>query len=416
MSSQTSRKLMFLAWRSPWPAYSGGDLRTLGLLKELNKSFDVELVVMLPQALSNEQEVVLKDYSASIVQIPLKNITVFEKLLTLLTIFRFRVTYHCAVLNRSFRIYPDILKRIQDYPGVVYASYGHWGSLIGNQQAPNWILDQHNADVDFWRIYASQVSNPLMKLAALINWQFADRHFRRIYRKVGHIVSVCEEDKQLTLALAPSANIDVIPNGVDCSYFFSDRVARMDLPRLLFTGTSVARNMTALHNFVRNVFPLIQQKIPNVELLVGGNFDSKAQAKFKANRGVRFTGRVDDMRPVFNQSDVFVAPFEETHGSKLKIAEAMAMGISIASTPEGIRGFPLVDGESVLVGYSKEQFASHAVTLLSDSKLRESMGKNARKIAEVTIDWAVLGKQLKEIVNLVFEDLPSFDEKRNTTL
>jgi glycosyltransferase involved in cell wall biosynthesis len=156
---------------------------------------------------------------------------------------------------------------------------------------------------------------------------------------------------------------------------------------------------------VQNVFPLIQRELPNIELLIGGNFDSKAQAQFRRYRGICFTGRVDDIRPIFNKSDVYVAPFKETHGSKLKIAEAMAMGIAIISTPEGIRGFPLVDGESVLIAYDNEQFASHSVALLSNPVRRERIGVNARKVAEMFIDWKILGKRLIQIVDSVYEEI-----------
>ena len=398
MSYENKKKIMFLAYESPWPAHSGGDLRTLGLLKELGRVFEIELIILTRQSLSNEQLAVLKDYSCSIDQVSLRFISFREKLQAIGQMFRFRLPYHCALIRASFRKPCTVLERIRSFPGIVYASYGHWGTLAP-MQAPSWILDQHNADVEFWRVYASQTTNYFIKGAALINWRLADKHFRKIYPHVGHIVSVCEEDKQLTLNLCPQAQVDVIENGVDCSYYVPDRKTRTVPPRILFTGTSAPRNMTALKQFVHNVFPLIKKELPETELLVGGNFHAKAQAKFKDNSNIRFTGRVDDMRPLFNQSDVYIAPFEETHGSKLKIAEAMAMGMCIVSTPEGVRGFPLVDGESVFIARSNKQFAAHVIRLLRDPFQRERAGALAREVALSTVDWKVLGKRLLNIVN-----------------
>jgi len=399
------KRVMFLSWEIPWPAYSGADLRTLGLLREISKEFEIELVILSRRPLSARQKGFLSDYARKIIRIPLRDISPQDKLRVAGLMLRFRYPYHSAVLKLSFQDYPDLLHRILSFPGVVYASFGHWGSLIPNQQARNWILDQHNADVHFWRVYASQVLNPVVSLAALINWRLSDRHFRCIYPRVGRIISVCQEDKELTKALASRTQVEVIANGVDCSYHAPDRKPRTGPPRLLFTGTSVPRNMAALRKFVNNVFPLIQRELPNAELLVGGNFSTEAQAQFRENRSVRFTGPVDDMRPIFNQSDVYVAPFEETHGSKLKIAESMAMGMAIISTPEGIRGFPLVDGESVLIAHSKEQFAEHAVALLEDSVRQERLGAAARKVALSTIDWKILGKRLLKIINSVYEGM-----------
>ena len=398
MEHEACKKVMFLVYESPWPAHSGGALRTMGLLRELNKTFKVDLVVLSRKSLSYEQINVLKEYSHSIVSVSLRIVSVIDKIHILKHMLQHALPYHCATIEASFEKDLKVLRKIQGYQGIIFTDVGHWGVLTRDRQAPNWILNQCDADVEFWRIYASQTTNCLYKVGALINWWLANKHFREIYKRVGRIVSVCEEDKKLTQNLCSQAQIDVIENGIDCSYYAPDRKTRTGPPRILFTGTSAARNLIALGQFLRNVFPLVQKEIPRTELIVGGNFNAKAQTKFKNFSNVRFTGRVDDMRPLFNQSDVFIAPFEETHGSKLKIAEAMAMAMSIVSTPEGIRGFPLVDGESVFIAYSNEQFAEHVTRLLRNPVQREKAGALAREIALTFINWEVLGIRLVNIV------------------
>jgi glycosyltransferase involved in cell wall biosynthesis len=163
--------------------------------------------------------------------------------------------------------------------------------------------------------------------------------------------------------------------------------------------------MTALHKFTRDAWPLIVAEMPGVELLVGGNFDLKAQAEFAHIKNMRFTGRVDDMRPAFDQSDVFVAPFEDTHGSKLKIAEAMAMAMPIVSTVQGIRGFPLVDGQSVLIAQDDAQFARHVIDLLDNALMRRKLGLAARGVAEKCLCWSQLGQRLEKIIAEVQKEI-----------
>jgi glycosyltransferase involved in cell wall biosynthesis len=394
----TIDRVMFLAWESPWPAYGGGSLRTLGLLQQLTRVFDVNLLVLSRCPLTASQTQYLCGLGCRVKRLPLRDISYGDKLRTVCVMAAQGLPYHCAVLRSSFFRHPDVLDRIRNFPGVVYASYGHWGTLTADRHAANWILDQQNADIDFWRVYASQTISLINKLAARVNWRLAAKHFRQIYGHIEHVVSVCDEDKQITLTIAPHLQVDVIENGVDCSYMLPNRAPHEGPPRILFTGTSAARNVRALRWFVRNVFPTIQRELPEAELLVGGNFSVGAQAEFVQRHNIRFTGRVDDMRPIFNQGDVYIAPFEETHGSKLKVAEAMAMGMPIVSTPAGIRGFALVDGESVLIASSDQQFAERVVALLRDPMRREFLGAAARRVAVSTIDWAVLGQRLVEIV------------------
>ncbi len=402
----TTPKLLFLAEESPWPARSGAALRSLGLLTELSKFFEVELLLVSRYSLSAEQRNALKVLAKVISVVPLKDVSLMDKFRASVRMLQLGNPYHSAVLEVSLHDYPDMRRKIEQFSGVVFTSVGHWGTLVFNRPACNWILNQCDADVEFWRVYASQTTHFLARLAARINYRLARNHYPSIYANVGCIISVCEEDRQHTLALAPQAQVHVIENGVDCSYYVPHKVARTGPPRLLFTGTSATRNMTALHTFVKNVLPLIRSQIADVELLVGGNFSSKAQAEFTGVANMRFTGRVDDMRPVFDQSDVFVAPFAETHGSKLKVAEAMAMAMPIVSTPAGVRGFPLVDGESVLIAYSNEQFASQVVGLFKDAITRERLSRAARCVAIASIDWQVLGKRLASIVENTFRVLP----------
>lgn len=403
--STKSRNVLFLSYESPWPAFSGAALRALGLLKELNRAYSIEMILLTRKPLTSKQRTTLEKYAETIVRVALRDVSRRDKIRATVSMSIYGYPYHNAVLYNSLDGVPDVLHRIITYPGVVFTNVGHWGSIVRNQYSPNWVLNQCDAEVDFWRVYASQAMSTTHRILAWINYQLAKRHFPPIYNNVGRIISVCEEDRQLTRALAPNTPIDVIENGVDCSYFTPRRAARTGPPRLLFTGTSAPRNVTALRGFVRNIFPLVKRQLPDTELLVAGNFSPAAQAEFADVPNIRFTGRVDDIRPYFDQGDVYIAPFAETHGSKLKIAEAMAMAMPIVSTPQGVRGFALVDGESVLIARNNNEFAEHVISLIKDPAHRKQLGENAREVALATIDWPVLGRKLIRIVQKTVESL-----------
>jgi len=254
-------------------------------------------------------------------------------------------------------------------------------------------------------VYASQASSPWIRLIALVNWRLSHGLYAQVYPKVGRVIAVCEEDRSLTLAVAPTARVEVIENGVDCQYFSPNRARRLGPVRLLFTGTSSRRNVVALRQFVQRIYPSVRARLPGVELLVAGNFTPEAQGLFRGVPSLRFTGPVDDIRPFFNECDIFVAPFQAAHGSKLKIAQAMAMGMPIVSTARGVRGFELLDGQSVLVAQSDQEFAGKIVTLAQDSEQREQLSKAAREVALATLDWPVLGRRLRAIVGAVYQEL-----------
>lgn len=397
--------ILFLALDSPWPAYSGATLRSFGLLKELSKQHRIEMVILTHSKLSSEQFTELDKYAQIIHVIPLKDTIIVEKLRAIFHSFIKQIPYHCAIIERSLQDFPEIQEKILGYTGLVFTSIGHWGIYIQKKHAKNWVLNQCDADVEFWRVYAMQATNFLVRMAAQLNYRLAKKTFPSIYAHAGRVISVCQEDKLLTENLSPTAKVEIIENGVDCAHLVPKLTKTENPSRLLFTGTSVARNMLALSRFVTNVLPLIRRTFPEQELLIAGNFSFKAQSKFKAYHRISFTGTVPDIRPYFNQSDVFISPFEETYGSKLKIAEAMAMGMPIVSTIQGVRGFQLVDGQSVCLARDDEEFASRVVELLQDVNMRQRLGKKARQVALKTLNWPILGQRLEKIIEDVAREI-----------
>lgn len=393
--------VLFLALECRWPPHSGAGLRSWGILHQLSERFDIEAIVASRRPPDAAQKEALSRCCRRVDHVLLPDRSAVGAARTVAAMFCRRLPYHCASLWLAFRNRPELVQRVHTFPGTVFTSVGHWGVLCPPGGGERWILNQCDADIAFWHSYARQTGAWHVKAAALANWAMARRFFPPVYRRVARVVSVCAEDRDLTLAAAPEAHVSVIPNGVDCGYLTPVQRTAIDRPRVLFTGTSARRNVEALRDFTARIMPRVREAVPDVELLVGGNFSASAQRGFRESPGVRFTGRVPDMRPVFGQSDVFIAPFRDAHGSKLKIAEAMAMAMAIVTTPEGVRGFPLRHGASALVAGTDREFAECVVRLLRDPIERAALGRRARALAEAELHWPRLGERLEALVGSV---------------
>lgn len=394
---KNKKNLLFLSWGVPWPAHTGADLRTMGLLRQLSRFRSVDLFILSQREPTAGQISYLSQFCSSNYWCPMPVHAVAVR--ALFGMICKGTPFHCAVARLALSSNKEALRKLSEFDGIVYASYGHWGTLVKGKNAKHWILDQQNADVDLWRVYIKQTSNPLRKTAAFINWILARRHFPPIYHNVGAVVAVCQEDRELTLTLAPEARVEVVENGVDCLFLKPNRSEVSSGTCLLFTGTSAIQNLLPLKRFAQTVLPMVRKQIPEIHLLVGGRFDRRKQREFARFEAMNFTGEVDDMRPIFDSSDIYVAPFHDAYGSKLKIAEAMAMAMPIVSTPMGVRGFPLEHKRSVMIARDDSEFVDHVVRLAKDPELRSRLGMAARDLAVKTIDWTILGQRLKHLLN-----------------
>ena len=84
-------------------------------------------------------------------------------------------------------------------------------------------------------------------------------------------------------------------------------------------------------------------------------------------------------------------PLRVGGGTRLKILDAWAMGKAVVSTTVGCEGLDARDGENILVRDDPGAFAEAVERVLTDVALRERLGVAARRTAEKTYSWRVIG-------------------------
>ncbi len=188
--------------------------------------------------------------------------------------------------------------------------------------------------------------------------------------------------------------------GIDVGrYRFVDEGREPDT--LLFVGNfKHPPNQSALEWFVREVWPLVRARRPAARLIAVG---AQAPVGFKeqvAAPGVEFAGEVEDIRDPMNRYAVFVAPIQTGSGVRVKLLEAFAAGIPVASTRIGAEG--LADGASearggiVELGDTAEDFAAATLRLLEAPEQARELAGRARAEVERHWDMATITGRLVE--------------------
>ncbi len=404
MTSFTAPPITFLAFENPLVVNDGYSSRVNGLFRQLAHAYPIHLVTLTRKPFTPDEQTQLEQIALRVTRIPRADRSSREKLLVGMRAVARRLPYHAALVEYSLTRHPSSIAALPGINDRVYANLLWWTLPLRIQRGAHWILDQHNADVHFWQGYEQHSREPAVRLAARINRSLTADYCQQIYPHVGMIISVCEEDRDLTRAIYAGTPIEVVENGVDCDYFVP-APKTCDQRTILFTGTSAERNMQALRYFLREVYPLVLTQIPNLRFVIGGNFSLQAQRELRHVQGIEFTGPVPDMRPVFQQARIFVNPFQQAYGSKLKVSEALAMGMCIVSFAEGVRGMPVVDRESVLLAHTNTEMAAILIEALHNPALVERIAYNARIVAETALDWRrVLGPRLRTITAGVWQE------------
>ena len=208
-------------------------------------------------------------------------------------------------------------------------------------------------------------------------------------------VVVSEDEGQLVKASCGDSAICVVPNGVDVQYFSP----RSDPggARLLFCGRlDQLANRGAITYFFHSMWPALSEKIRYLEIdVVGKNPPAWLLELSQRDPRVHVPGFVDDVRPYFQKATLFVCPITDGGGTRLKILDALAMGMPIVSTTFAASGLSLRDGEHLLLADTPEAFIEKILSMLSDRELRKRLAQSGCDIARRTYSWDSIGQNLR---------------------
>jgi glycosyltransferase involved in cell wall biosynthesis len=202
-------------------------------------------------------------------------------------------------------------------------------------------------------------------------------------------------------------NIYVIPNGVDCDIFRPEK--KSDNKTIIFIGgTGYPPNAEALRFFLKDIYPRIQQEIPDVQMTVIGATEKFLRKNKIYNPSVTALGFVTDVNPYLLSASVGICPIRHGSGTRLKILTFMASGLPVISTRKGAEGINYLNGENIVIADTDEDFARETVTLLKYPKKRERIGANARELVSKAYDWKIISEDIRSAYKeILFPDIGS---------
>jgi glycosyltransferase involved in cell wall biosynthesis len=245
----------------------------------------------------------------------------------------------------------------------------------------------HNVEHQIWRRLRDVERRWWRRGLLSIEWRKMRAQEGHACRRATLTVAVSAEDRDRLAAQAPGATVVDVPTGVDVDYFRPIEGSEI-LGRLVFSGSmDWYPNEDGILYFVREILPRVRQERPDVTLTVVGRRPSDHLRAVAERAGVTVTGTVPDVRPYLAEAALYVVPLRVGGGTRLKIFEALAMGIPVLSTGLGAEGLTVVDGQHLVLADGAEAFSRQVVALLNDSVRRRSLSLEGRRLVEEQYAW-----------------------------
>jgi len=192
--------------------------------------------------------------------------------------------------------------------------------------------------------------------------------------------------------------VDLVPNGVDTEFFSLRKFKNSEEKKIiLFVGNfKWLQNREAVSILIKSIWPQIKKSLPDAKLWIIGKFPTKEILNF-ASSSITVSSGINDIRTVYLQADVLLAPIYGPGGTRYKILESMAAGLPVVTTPTGIEGLDCIYGKEVLIGKKPIDLANETIKVLTNDNLYKNLVQNGRRLVESQFNWKTIASSLDRI-------------------
>lgn len=393
-------RLLVLSHRLPFPPHNGAAIRSWHLFRELANDFDITALcfdrtdpalVAMPVA----ERVRGLDFCRRVDVFPIEQQHSRRRLVAdHLESIASGLPYVHA-MHRSARFETALQRELATGRfDLVHVDSLDLIRLLPHLAGLQVVCNHHNAESTLLKRRAGRERGPrswyIRHQAALLA-----RSERQVLARFRLNLVVSNEDRDLLRNLAPDARFEVLPNGVDTSFFqplnYPTRAGAV-----FVGGTTWYPNRDGLEWYADTIHPCMHRHGVHDPVTWVGRILDEERRLFR-REGLHFTGYVDDIRPHVLGAGCFIAPLRVGGGTRLKLLDAWAMGMPVVATRAAAEGLNWRDGENMLVADGPEEFAGAVARVLSDKALAARLGAAGRAEVEANYSWSTVGGRLRTL-------------------
>lgn len=218
------------------------------------------------------------------------------------------------------------------------------------------------------------------------------------------LVTLVSEVDRKHLAANTTADADkikVYTNGIDLSERPYQRPAAS--PTIVFIG-----NMRTVHNqesciyFAKKILPKIQIHIPGARFRIVGHATEKVRHTFSKFEGVDITGWVDSIPEASRDAIAGMGIMQVGAGVQNKILEYMALGLPVIANKTGMEGIEAEADTHFLQAETTQEAVDCVLALHESERRRNALAQEARSFVQRQHEWkAVLSGFVDDVEDLL---------------
>jgi glycosyltransferase involved in cell wall biosynthesis len=205
----------------------------------------------------------------------------------------------------------------------------------------------------------------------------------------------------------PNAKVVFIPLAIDHRlYPFSTR--EPEIPTIGVIGNmNWGPTRMASARLLTDIWPLVKGKVHGLRLMIAGWGARRMFTQYLRDPDITILEDLPEAEPYFRRLSLLVFPLTLGSGTKVKVQEAMAYGVPVVTTEEGIHGIQAKAGVHAALGNDDETLAHLIVELMRNREARHTMRLAARKLIEEKHSPEPILKQIASLFEMATAGIES---------
>jgi glycosyltransferase involved in cell wall biosynthesis len=191
-----------------------------------------------------------------------------------------------------------------------------------------------------------------------------------------YVMAICGPDKKKLDTIIGPEKVLLCPHPVKTIHVpFRDEVRN-----ITFAASAYLPNGDGINYFIRNCWPVISKKFPQIQLNIYGTVCSGIELTGSQNTVLK--GFMPDLEQIYSEADIVINPVRFGAGLKIKNLEALAYGIPLITTLHGARGLERGINKCFLTANTSGDFIKALALLIRDNQLRRKLSEKGKRFID----------------------------------
>lgn len=381
--------ILYIASKTPYPAYDGGAVAAMSFIELLQTHGQVDGIIVSTKKhpFTNESQTKLSNYFQELA--PVQVDTSIKPWKAFSALFSGK-NYNLARF-KSTELHQKIVNQLamKQYDWVVCDSLFAAVDLPQLDQGTRLAIRTHNVEFEIWENLSKSAKNPLKRWYLKQLAKTLKREELAILNKAQTLFTISSIDHLRLQTLLPHKVLVTLPVVIPTA---ENPLTNIN-PEVFHLGSmDWLPNIEAV-NILEKLF-LESSRLKQIRLNLAGKNLNKS---LYAAPNITNFGEVASSEAFMKNAGILVAPIFSGSGIRIKILEALALGIPVVTTPLGASGID-IQASGIVCATSFESFEDAIYMLIENNELRIELGhkgfmyiRNQHSLKQAT---AILGQAL----------------------